>query len=88
MISTDFSRIQLFGPECPPVTKVTSVLAIFVTKHDLELSGASSTSGENIVIDLSDTFEDTDADFQYNEETNILRIGISFSLKQVARNIF
>ena len=49
----------------------------------LSLSGASSTSGENILVDLSDTFQDPEADFQYVEETNMLRVGISFSLKEV-----
>ena len=32
---------------------------------------------------MSDTFQDPEADFQYDEETNILRVGISFSLKEV-----
>jgi len=47
-----------------------------------QYSGASSTSGENIMVDLSDTFQDPHADIQYDEETNILRLGISFSLKE------
>ena len=51
-----------------------------------KISGASSTSGENIQVDLSDTFEDMENDFHYDEETNILKIGISFSLKQVKAN--
>ena len=56
----------------------------FITPNLLrQISGASSTSGENIQIDVSDTFEDMEKDFQYDEETNILRMGISFSLKQV-----
>ena len=46
-------------------------------------SGASSTSGENIQIDLSDTFNDMKKDFEYDVESNHLKMGISFSLRQV-----
>ena len=34
-------------------------------------------------MDLSATFKDPGKDFQYNEKTNLLKIGISFSLKEV-----
>ena len=49
----------------------------------LLLIGASSTSGENIQIDLSDTFDDPEDDFQYDEKKNLLKVGISFSLQEV-----
>ena len=39
-------------------------------------------------MDLSDTFEDLEMDFQYDEETNILKMGISFSLLQVKAKEF
>ena len=42
--------------------------------------GASSTSGENIQLDISDTFQSVYRDFRYNPKTNLLRTGISFSL--------
>ena len=47
-----------------------------------QYSGASSTSGENIQLDMSDTFETTD-DFWYDKEENLARVGISFSLLQM-----
>ena len=56
---------------------------MLVPDTDSYISGASSTSGDNILVDLSDTFEDPDEDFQYEEDTNILKVGISFSLLQV-----
>ena len=62
-------------------------MIILYKNTSFSLSGASSTSGDNILLDLSDTFEDPDNDFQYDEEKNIIKIGISFSLKQERRNI-
>ena len=55
--------------------------------------GASSTSGQNVIVDLSNTFESPTTDFVYNKETNLLRVGISFSLLQfyemlMERNMF
>ena len=43
-------------------------------------TGASSTAGNNIMIDLSDTFQNPETDFQYDEDRNLLRAGISFAL--------
>ena len=62
-------------------------LIILCINTRFSFSGASSTSGDNILLDLSDTFEDPDNDFQYDKEKNIIKIGISFSLKQERRNI-
>ena len=55
--------------------------------------GASSTTGSNIQIDMSDVFEDPEKDFKYDEDRNMLRAGISFSLLQfydllIKKNIF
>ena len=46
----------------------------------LIVSGSSSCSGENIQLDLSDTFHNVSSDFQYNSKTKLLRTGISWSL--------
>ena len=50
---------------------------------DFLLPGASSTSGKNIQIDLSNTFANKVTDFEYIEESNLLRAGVSFSLLQL-----
>lgn len=44
--------------------------------------GASSTSGDNILIDMSDVFQHEE-DFHYDREKNLLHLGISFSLLEV-----
>ena len=48
-----------------------------------QYTGASSTSGNNLQLNLSDTFESVVRDFCYDHETGLLRAGISFSLLQV-----
>jgi len=55
-------------------------IGIAVRTGGHQYSGASSTSGESIQLDLSDTFEDPKVDFVYNEDENILKAGISFSI--------
>ena len=52
------------------------------------LPGASSTSGKNIQIDLSNTFANEVTDFEYIEESNLLRAGVSFSLLQLFDMLF
>jgi len=47
-----------------------------------QYSGACSTSGDNIQLDLSDTFQ-SEEDFKYDSSTNNLHIGISFSLLEM-----
>jgi len=44
--------------------------------------GASSTSGDNIQIDMSDVFQGEE-DFNFDRSKNLLHIGISFSLLEV-----
>jgi len=55
-------------------------IAVAVRTGGHQYSGASSTSGENVLLDLSDTFEDPKVDFSYNENDNLLKVGISFSM--------
>ena len=45
--------------------------------------GASSTFGENIQLDLSDSFQNLYSDFYYDSKTNLLRAGVSFSLLEI-----
>ena len=52
-------------------------LGIAVRTGGHHYSGQSSTSGKNIQLDLSDTFEN---DFDYDNEKNLLRVGSSVSL--------
>ena len=57
------------------------------------LKGASSTSGQNIIVDLSNAFGSPIRDFVYNKQTNLLKVGISFTLLQfyemlMERNMF
>ena len=58
-------------------------LGIAVRTGGHQYSGASSTSGRNIQLDLSDTFDSVAKDFRYNHSTNLLRVGISFSVFQL-----
>ena len=48
-----------------------------------QYTGASSTSGDNLQLDLSDTFESVVRDFCYDYGNGLLRVGISFSLLQL-----
>jgi FAD/FMN-containing dehydrogenase len=48
--------------------------------HRQFILGASSTSGDNIQLDLSDSFQNVYSDFRYNFKTGLLRLGVSFSL--------
>jgi FAD binding domain-containing protein len=64
-------------------------IAIAVKTGGHQYSGASSTSGQNIQLDLSQTFQELD----YNQEHNLLRVGISFPLFKLnqelrKRNLF
>ena len=53
-----------------------------------QFSGASSSAGRNIQIDLSNTFKDPTENFVYNNDTqkgtgrqyNLLKVGVSYSL--------
>lgn len=57
-------------------------IGIAVRTGGHQYSGASSTSGENIQIDMSDVFQG-EKDFHFDPTTNLLHIGISFSLLEV-----
>ena len=55
-------------------------IGIAVRTGGHQYSGASSTSGRNIQLDLSGSFDSIAKDFRYNYSTNLLWIGISFSV--------
>jgi len=64
-------------------------IAIAVRTGGHQYSGASSTSGDNIQIDLSNTF----MEFNYDESTDLVHCGISFALLELntelrKRNLF
>ena len=48
-----------------------------------QYSGASSTAGRNIQIDLSDTFQDPTENFVYDNSKNLLKVGVSYSLNEL-----
>ena len=48
-----------------------------------QYSGQSSTSGENIQVDVSRTFANVSEDFVYQESSNLLKVGVSFSLLEM-----
>jgi hypothetical protein len=58
-------------------------IGIAVRTGGHQYSGASSTSGNNIQLDLSDTFQSVVRDFRYNHATKLLRVGISFSILEL-----
>jgi len=55
-------------------------LAIAVRTGGHAYSGTSSTTNNNIQLDLSDAYNDPYNDWTYNAETGLLRVGISYSL--------
>lgn len=59
-------------------------LAIAIRTGGHQYSGASSTTGENILLDLSKTFQD---EFIYNPETNQVRISVSFNLTALSERL-
>ena len=69
----------------------TTLLCIFFSKtfrffeeiNKDHFLGSSSTSGENIQLDLSDSFQNLYSDFYYDSKTNLLRVGVSFSLLEI-----
>lgn len=58
-------------------------LAVAVRTGGHQYSGFSSTSGQNMILDVSETFTDPTNDFSYNPTTNELRVGVSFSLEEL-----
>lgn len=52
-------------------------LAIAVRTGGHQYSGASSTSGDNILLDVSEAYEE----FEWDATTSLLRVGISHSLR-------
>jgi hypothetical protein len=58
-------------------------IGIAVRTGGHQYTGASSTSGNNLQLNLSDTFESIVRDFFYDHETGLLRAGVSFSLLQL-----
>lgn len=70
---------------------IADIIAVvrYALKHDIAVAvrtgghqygGASSTNGDNLQLDLSNTFN-TGGDFHYDAENNSLKIGVSFSLE-------
>eukprot|EP00898_Chlorokybus_atmophyticus_P002146 jgi/Chlat1/2932/Chrsp2S08906 len=55
---------------------VNNGIAIAVRTGGHQYSGASSTSGRNILLDLSEAY----MEFDWNEDTRQLRLGVSYSL--------
>ena len=55
-----------------------AIIAVRTGGH--QYSGHSSTSGENIQVDVSRTFANESEDFIYEESSNLLKVGVSFSL--------
>jgi hypothetical protein len=58
-------------------------MGIAVRTGGHQYTGASSTSGSNLQLNLSDSFQSLVRDFCYDHETGLLRTGISFSLLQL-----
>ena len=68
----DIKRVIRFARE--------SNISVSLRTGGHQYSGISSTSGKNVQLDLSQAFC-KEEDFQYDETSNRLRVGISFTLK-------
>ena len=81
--------MQLIYPKCLNDLKAIikyaneKKLGIAVRTGGHQYCGYSSTSGTNIQLDLSDTFQSLDEDFQYFREANLIRLGVSFALTEI-----
>ena len=62
-------------------------LGIAVSTGGHQYSGASSTSGQNIQINMSKTFNSPYSDFRYDRKTNLLRCGVSFSILEFSSQL-